>query len=233
MKIGHPATQTAPYRRDESEQCSALIGDHDYAITLTCLCHPNGYTVRRSIEQERPAATTTENFDRCTNEPLRLLYENLTPCGILAARRCAAMMPAPTPVSSAATRYLRARDGRRRHRDARTRRGASLDSLAAGQAPNGQIPKYVEADGTGADFWYVGCIDATLWWLIAVDHVRRSSADSSVRNRWQPNVERAIQWLMAQEHQRFFLLQQNEASDWADIMPRSVSCCTATRCGTA
>jgi len=27
--------------------------------------------------------------------------------------------------------------------------------------------------------------------------------------------------LLAQEHQRFFLLQQNEASDWADIMPRS------------
>ena len=30
-----------------------------------------------------------------------------------------------------------------------------------------------------------------------------------------------LQWLLAQEHQRFFLLQQNEASDWADIMPRS------------
>jgi len=28
-------------------------------------------------------------------------------------------------------------------------------------------------------------------------------------------------WLLAQEHQRFRLLQQNEASDWADIMPRS------------
>ena len=28
-------------------------------------------------------------------------------------------------------------------------------------------------------------------------------------------------WLGAQEHQRFYLLQQNEASDWADIMPRS------------
>jgi hypothetical protein len=34
-------------------------------------------------------------------------------------------------------------------------------------------------------------------------------------------VELALQWLLAQEHQRFFLLQQNEASDWADIMPRS------------
>ena len=32
---------------------------------------------------------------------------------------------------------------------------------------------------------------------------------------------RAINWLLAQEHQHFRLLQQNEASDWADIMPRS------------
>ena len=34
-------------------------------------------------------------------------------------------------------------------------------------------------------------------------------------------MELALQWLLAQEHQRFFLLQQNEASAWADIMPRS------------
>jgi hypothetical protein len=96
---------------------------------------------------------------------------------------------------------------------------ASIDALASAQAANGQVPKYVETDGTGADFWYVGCIDATLWWLIAVDHVRRANPVAS--NRWQSNVERAIQWLLAQEHQRFYLLQQNEASDWADIMPRS------------
>ena len=34
-------------------------------------------------------------------------------------------------------------------------------------------------------------------------------------------MERAIHWLACQEHQRFFLLQQNEASNWADVMPRS------------
>jgi hypothetical protein len=98
---------------------------------------------------------------------------------------------------------------------------ASLDALAAGQAPNGQIPKYVDPEGTEADFWYLGCIDATLWWLIAVDHVRRNGSIPGLAERWQPAAERAIRWLQAQEHQRFFLLQQNEASDWADIMPRS------------
>jgi hypothetical protein len=40
-------------------------------------------------------------------------------------------------------------------------------------------------------------------------------------DHWQAGVDRAIAWLLAQEHQRLRLLQQNEASDWADIMPRS------------
>ena len=39
--------------------------------------------------------------------------------------------------------------------------------------------------------------------------------------RYSRQIHLALQWLLAQEHQRFFLLQQNEASDWADIMPRS------------
>lgn len=96
---------------------------------------------------------------------------------------------------------------------------ASLEALARGQAPNGQIPKYVDPAGREADFWYLGCIDATLWWLIAVDRVCRRHVDMKLR--WQPQVEAAIRWLQAQEHPHFCLLQQNEASDWADIMPRS------------
>jgi hypothetical protein len=42
-----------------------------------------------------------------------------------------------------------------------------------------------------------------------------------LRRQYAKRIKLAIQWLLAQEHQRFFLLQQNEASDWADIMPRS------------
>ena len=163
-----------------------------------------------------------ELIERCARESLRLLEDNLTPQGILAARRSEAAE------ARAYTRIF----GRDAGVCALAMIGsgvpaleqgaiASLDSLAAQQAPNGQIPKYVDPDGTDADFWYLGCIDATLWWLIAADHARRLSPLDGVRTRWQPNIERALQWLLAQEHQRFFLLQQNEASDWADIMPRS------------
>lgn len=96
-----------------------------------------------------------------------------------------------------------------------------LDALGREQAGNGQIPKYVDPDGQDADFWYLGCIDATLWWLIGVDHARRFG--TAEPTRWQPQVEHAIQWLLAQEHRHFRLLQQNGASDWAYIMPRSGS----------
>lgn len=169
--------------------------------------HPTPKTLSPTIEDGLAAA-------------LALLRRNLTPHGILAASRTAA---------AEARRYTRifGRDAAIcvlamcGSGDAALEQGAidSLDALARDQAPNGQIPKYVNPEAQEADFWYLGCIDATLWWLVAVDHVRSRGAVEP--GRWQAAVERAIAWLQAQEHQRFHLLQQNEASDWADIMPRS------------
>lgn len=49
----------------------------------------------------------------------------------------------------------------------------SLLTLAGHHAANGQIPKYVDPQRDEADFWYLGCIGATLWWLVAVAHVER------------------------------------------------------------
>jgi glycogen debranching enzyme len=159
-------------------------------------------------------------IETCTQASLDLLARNLTRHGILAASRTEA---------AEARRYTRifGRDaaicvmamcgsGVPALEDGAV---ASLDALAAQQAGNGQIPKYVDPEGLDADFWYLGCIDATLWWLIGVDHVRRHGRVEP--SRWDDEVNRAIGWLLAQEHQHFRLLQQNEASDWADIMPRS------------
>ena len=159
-------------------------------------------------------------IDNCSQASLALLERNLTSHGILAAARTEAAV---------ARRYTRIFG-----RDAAIcvmamcgsgvpalEQGAvaSLEALAAPQAANGQTPTYVDPEGRDADFWYLGCIDATLWWLIAVDHVRRHGQVGP--SRWTEEVARALGWLLAQEHQHFRLLQQNEASDWADIMPRS------------
>ncbi|HSO07469.1 MAG TPA: glycoside hydrolase 100 family protein [Pelomicrobium sp.] len=96
-----------------------------------------------------------------------------------------------------------------------------LEFLARHQADNGQIPKFVLPAKADADFWYVGCIDATLWWLIALRHFSRHLPAQWLERRLGAQIGRAIQWLQCQEHPRLALLTQNEASDWADIMPRS------------
>ncbi len=158
----------------------------------------------------------------CTQASLTLLERNLTPGGVLAA----------SPTKAAEERSYTRIFGRDAAICVLAMTGSgipaleqgsidSLDSLARMQAPNGQIPKYVDPHGQDADFWYLGCVDATLWWLIAVAHVQNNSPIEGVDTRWQKEVDKALSWLLAQEHQRFYLLQQNEASDWADIMPRS------------
>jgi glycogen debranching enzyme len=96
-----------------------------------------------------------------------------------------------------------------------------LQTLAQYQAPNGQIAKFVDLQKQEADFWYLGCIDSTLWWLIGLAFLDRRGRKRGLERRYAKHIKLAIRWLLAQEHQRFYLLQQNEASDWADIMPRS------------
>jgi glycogen debranching enzyme len=158
----------------------------------------------------------------CHERSIELLKRNLTPGGILAA----------TPGARADKRGYAAIFGRDAavcalgmavSGDKQLERAAvtGLHTLAEHQAPNGQIAKFVDLQRQEADFWYLGCIDSTLWWLIALAVLDRRKQPSGLLRQYSKRVRLAIQWLLAQEHQRFFLLQQNEASDWADIMPRS------------
>ena len=158
----------------------------------------------------------------CHARALALLRANLTPEGILAAspgerarrRGYAAIFGRDAAICAIGM----ALSGDPRLESAAR---AGLATLGARQAANGQIPKFVDAHGGEADFWYLGCIDATLWWLLALDFLERRASPPRAPRARARGVGRALEWLLAQEHQRFFLLQQNEASDWADIMPRS------------
>jgi glycogen debranching enzyme len=158
----------------------------------------------------------------CRARSIDLLKRNLTPDGILAA----------SPSSQASKRGYTAIFGRDAavcaigmalsgDKDLLQAAAAGLHTLAKHQAPNGQIAKFVDVARREADFWYLGCIDSTLWWLIALAFLDRRGRAGGLRRRYAKRIRLAIQWLLAQEHQRFSLLQQNEASDWADIMPRS------------
>jgi glycogen debranching enzyme len=161
-------------------------------------------------------------IEACHAQSIALLKRNLSPGGVLAA----------SPGTRATKRGYAAIFGRDAavcavgmvlsgDRILEQAASVGLDTLARYQAPNGQIPKYVDLQSQEADFWYLGCIDSTLWWLIAVALLDRQQCPRGLRRRYARHIKLATQWLAAQEHQRFFLLQQNEASDWADIMPRS------------
>ena len=161
-------------------------------------------------------------IDECRVRSIELLKRNMTPGGILAA----------TPTPQAGKRGYTAIFGRDAavcaigmalSGDAGLERAAAagLHTLAEHQAPNGQIAKFVDLQKREADFWYLGCIDSTLWWLIALAFLDRRAQTNVLKRRYARRIRLAVQWLQAQEHQRFCLLQQNEASDWADIMPRS------------
>ncbi|MGH8261571.1 MAG: glycoside hydrolase 100 family protein, partial [Steroidobacteraceae bacterium] len=167
---------------------------------------------------DRPQALLSE----CRHRSIELLRRNLTPAGILAAspgRRAdrfgyTAIFARDQAICSLAAALCG--DGGLKREAA-----AGLLTLAEHQAPNGQIPKFVDVSRREADFWYVGCIDATLWWLIAVAYLDALAAPPGLARSQARRAGRALDWLSAQEHPRLRLLQQNEASDWADIMPRS------------
>jgi glycogen debranching enzyme len=154
-------------------------------------------------------------LETCHDRSVELLRQNLSPGGILAAtvgeraelRGYTAIFGRDAAVCALG---MAVSGDKELQREAAT----GLHTLARYQATNGQIPKFVDLQKNEADFWYLGCIDSTLWWLIALAYL-------GLRKQYAKRIELAIQWLLAQEHQRFFLLQQNEASDWADIMPRS------------
>ena len=161
-------------------------------------------------------------IDTCYRRSLHLLRCNSTAAGILASTR----------TRKAADRHYASIFGRDAaicalgmvasgEPDLMESAHAGLLTLARHQAPNGQIPKYVKPETGEVDFWYTGCIDATLWWLIAVDWADRAHPGSLLDLELVPRTRQALRWLECQEHQAWYLLQQNEASDWADIMPRS------------
>ncbi len=158
----------------------------------------------------------------CYEQSVRLLKENSRPFGVIAARQngCAEKRNYASIFGRDASICALGMTTSQDEELLRTAR-ESLLTLAGKQTPQGQIPNYVKPERGDVDFWYLGCIDATLWWLIAVNHYDRLVPGECFAESLKVEIGKALCWLQAQEHQGLFLLQQNEASDWADIMPRS------------
>ncbi|MDA3839627.1 MAG: glycoside hydrolase [Patescibacteria group bacterium] len=97
----------------------------------------------------------------------------------------------------------------------------SLTTLSEHQTSLGQIPSSISPDNENSYFYYLGSIDSTLWWLIAVDFYDKHSEDNELKKALKPKIEKAINWLFYQDTNNDGLLEQGEASDWADYMPNN------------
>ena len=204
------------YKSDLIGSCRFFVNIHGFIAWIFTLLNHDINRHGTNMDQNSLAL-----IEECKRQSIELLKENLTIHGIIAAgvtrsnknRNYHCIFGRDAGISTL---------GMVISQDPVLLAGAcnSLRTLALHQASNGQIPKYVDPSNLVGDFWYLGCIDATLWWLLAVDFIS-ARTHINLRAEFSSQIEKAILWLHCQEHPRLYLLQQNEASDWADIMPRS------------
>jgi glycogen debranching enzyme len=96
---------------------------------------------------------------------------------------------------------------------------ANLKTLAGSQTKFGQIPSSVDPAKGERLFYYLGSVDSTLWWLIALDSYVKRTGDKQFMVSLEKEIKRAFRWLFCQDTNQDGLLEQGEASDWADYMP--------------
>ncbi|MFH0891570.1 MAG: glycoside hydrolase 100 family protein [Candidatus Falkowbacteria bacterium] len=95
----------------------------------------------------------------------------------------------------------------------------NLLTLARYQTKSGQIPSSVDPVKDKKFFYFLGSIDSTLWWLVAIDFYDRHAGDKALKSGLSVCIKKALTWLFYQDTNADGLLEQSEASDWADNMP--------------
>lgn len=96
----------------------------------------------------------------------------------------------------------------------------SLAELAETQSERGQFPFYYTPEEKQVRWWNPGSIDSTLWWCIAYLLYVKHTKDKDFQKIYASHLEKAFTWLQYQDTNNDLLLEQGEASDWADKMPR-------------
>lgn len=96
----------------------------------------------------------------------------------------------------------------------------SLKSLAEAQSALGQLPFYYKPEENQKQFRTPGSLDSTLWWCIAFLLYYDATGDEAFYQEYKEHLEKAYLWLCYQDTNNDNLLEQGEAADWADEMPR-------------
>lgn len=96
----------------------------------------------------------------------------------------------------------------------------SLMNLAEAQSKLGQFPFYFKPTENRKQWRTPGSVDSTLWWCIAFLLYFEKTGDEEFYDQYQEHLDKGFLWLMYQDTNNDFLLEQGEAADWADEMPR-------------
>jgi len=100
----------------------------------------------------------------------------------------------------------------------------TLRTIFEHQAPAGQLPAHVLIDTGKPEYGGVGgitSIDSALWIIIAAWSYARHHDDWSVIEEHAETIQRAMDWLSAQDSNNCALLEIPEAGDWTDLFSRS------------
>jgi sucrose-6-phosphatase len=162
---------------------------------------------------------------RCAIEALR---RNITPLGFSAA----SLEDNSTTGTDANYRSVWARDGsvtliQSVFLDDPVMREAqrnTLTTLLDHVSPAGQIPSNVRVDSGQPDYSGVGriaSIDSGLWVIIAVYNYIQASGDTTLLPQYASVLQRAMDWLTAQDSNNDGLLEIPEAGDWTDLFGHS------------
>lgn len=98
---------------------------------------------------------------------------------------------------------------------------SALINLTKAQSERGQFPHYFRPEENHIEWWMPDSIDGTLWWSIAVLEYVKKTGDKQFYEQLKPNLEKAFTWLTYKDSNNDYLLEQGEAADWADEMPRA------------
>lgn len=108
--------------------------------------------------------------------------------------------------------------------DIRACQRATLDTLLSCMTPTGQIPANVSLDTGKPDYSGVGgicSIDSGLWVIVAMAEYIRATQDFDFLRAHADGLQKAMDWLSAQDANNDALLEIPEAGDWTDLFGRS------------
>jgi len=97
----------------------------------------------------------------------------------------------------------------------------SIDMSSKYQKFTGQIPNKISQDEKKVCFGEGGCVDSSLWYVIAVLNFFNVTKDLNFLKKHYNKINKAVNWVLSLDQNNDWLIETNEGSDWMDLLLRS------------